>query len=663
MIRNRAQLASPECHAAISKSCFARRVTRLLLLLSGPAWAAPPQPSPEALSPALPAPQDRGFAGAIELAVDATNLNQHIVQVAETIPIQQGEHLVLLFPKWLPGNHGPTGPLRLLAGLTLTAGGKTLDWRRDSVDVGAFHVDAPAGVHAVEARFQFLSPLDSKDGRVVMTPNMVEVEWRQEVLFPAGFYQRDIPVHASIKLPDGFGFATALETAQDTGGTISFKPVTLETLLDSPVLAGRYFDRIDLDPGSRVPVHLDVVGDKPEDLAIKPEDLQAHRNLVQQAYRNFGSHHYDHYDFLLSVSDEMGGVGLEHQRSSEVGAVQDYFTDPQKSAPERDLLPHEYTHSWNGKFRRPADLWSPDEHTVPERDDLLWMYEGQTDYWGQVLAARSGILNASQVRDLLAIEAAELDAATPGRVWRNLQDTTNDPIISWQRPTRWSSWSRFVDYYPEGVLMWLDADTLIRDLSGGRKSLSDFARLFFGVDDGDWTIHPYGFDDVVHALNKVQPYDWAAFLRMRLDGHGPGAPLDGITRGGWKLVYTDSQSSMNKAFESLRKASDLTFSLGLAIGGDGTIRSVLWGGPAFKAGLAPDDKIAAVNSMALDGTGTLTSAVTAARAGTAPIELLVLNGGHYRTVRIDYHGGLRYPHLERLAKSPDRLDEILAAVK
>ena len=608
-------------------------------------------------------PQDKPYPGQIELAVDATNTDQHIVQVAETIPVPPDGQLTLLYPKWLPGNHGPTGPLPSLAGLLVTADGKTASWQRDGVDMGAFRIAVPPGAHAVQVRFQFLSPLDNKEARVVMTPNMVEVEWRPEVLFPAGYFQRDIAVHASVRLPAGFQYATALTTQQEAGGAVAFRTVPLDTLLDSPVLAGRYFSRIDLAPGAAVPVHMDVVADRPQDLAIRPEDLQAHRNLVQQATRTFGSHHYDHYDFLFSVSDEMGGIGLEHQRSTEVGAGEDYFTQPAKSAPLRDLLPHEYTHSWNGKFRRPADLWSPDEHTIPERDSLLWVYEGQTTYWGKVLAARSGILDTAQARDQLAMDAAEEDAATPGRAWRTLADTTNDPIISWHRPSRWSSWSRFGDYYPEGALVWLDADTLIREKSGGRRSLDDFARLFLGVDDGDWTVHTYVFEDVVRALNQVQPYDWATFLHARLDSHGPGAPLDGLARSGWRLTYTDTQSAMQKAADTGRKVTDLTFSLGLAVSSDNTVRSVLWGGPAFRAGLAPGNKLEAVGGLALDSPDTLADAVTAALGGTAPLELLVRDGARFRSVRIDYHGGLRYPHLERIAGTADVLGEILAAVK
>lgn len=383
---------------------------------------------------------------------------------------------------------------------------------------------------------------------------------------------------------------------------------------------------------------------------------------MQQAYRNFGSHHYDHYDFLLSLSDQMGEIGLEHQRSSEDGTIEEYFTDPSKSAADRDLLPHEYTHSWNGKFLRPADLWSPDEVTVPERDSLLWVYEGQTDYWGQVLAARSGILKPAQVRDLWALTAAALDAGTPGRTWRNLQDVTNDPIIAWAHPTQWPSWSRFYDYYPEGGTIWLDADTLIWEKTNGAKSLSDFTRLFFGVDNGKWVTKTYTFDDLVHALNEILPYDWSAFFHARLHGKSPHAPLDGLTRGGWKLVYTTEESALLKGVEAQRKIAIFTYSLGLTLGQDGAITDVLWGGPAFKAGLAPGVKLLAVNGLAADAPSVLSDAITAAKT-TSPIVLLVRNGNRYRDVSIDYHGGLRTPHLERIAGTPDRLDDVLQPLK
>jgi predicted metalloprotease with PDZ domain len=637
-----------------------RTAVFLCLVVPRVCLAADPQLLP--LPPQIIQPQDRPFPGQIELAVDATDMDRHIFSMRETIPVTAAGALTLLYPKWRPGNHGPTAPLPAFAGLTISAGGKQALWQRDAVDMSAFHVDVPQGATQLTLTYQLLSPPEPREGRVVTTPNMLEVEWTDNTVYPAGYYARGITVHPSVTLPSGWQFGTALETEAQSGARVTFKPVALNVLLDSPLLAGRYFERVDLDPGGPVPVHLDVAADRPKDLAIKPADLQAHRNLVQQAYKNFASHHYDHYDFLLSLSDEMGGIGLEHHRSSEDGTERAYFTDLEKSAAGRDLLSHEYTHSWNGKFRRPADLWSPDFTVVPQRDSLLWVYEGQTEYWGQVLAARSGIMKPEQVRDLIALETADMDA-TPGRAWRNLQDTTNDPIISWHRPSAWRSYSRFGDYYVEGLLIWLDADTLIREKSNGARSLTDFARAFFGVDNGSWVTRTYTFDDLVTALNGVQPNDWADFLHARLDGHGPGAPLDGLTRGGWRLVYTAEPSALEKSAEGSQSVHNFIFSIGLSLKGEGEISSVLWNSPAFAAGIAEGTKLIAINGLAYDSASQLGDAITAAKSNIAPIELLLRDGQHFRSVKIDYHSGLRYPHLERIPGSPDRLDDILAPLK
>ena len=647
------------------ESSFLKKRSKKLLLtaatwvFAGPAFGAP---ETAALPAALPAPQDKAFAGTIELAVDATDLDRHIFRIEETVPVAAAGPMVLLFPKFIPGNHGPTGPITSLAGLTITANGQTVPWVRDTVQMDAFHVDVPQGAKDLKISFQHLSPPTDEEGRVVMTPNMLDVQWNPELLYPAGYYARDIAFHPSLKLPEGWQFGTALETENTAGGQVTFKPVTLNVLMDSPLYAGRYFQRFDLDPNGPAPVHLDVVADRPEDIAVKPADLQAHRNLVQQAYRNFGSHHYNHYDFLLSLSDEMGGEGLEHHRSSENGTGRQYFTDLEKSAAERDLLPHEFTHSWDGKFRRPADLWSPDFTVVPERDSLLWVYEGQTEYWGQVLAARAGLLKPEQVRDNFAMFAA-MQQAMAGRQWRNLQDTTNDPVLNMRRPLAWPSWSREEDYYIEGLLIWLDADTLIREKSNGQKSLSDFARAFFGVDNGSWVTETYTFQDVVDALNKVQPYDWTSFLRTRLDRVGKEAPLDGLARGGWKLVFTAEKSAQQKAFESVRKGADFSYSLGFQVNEDGQVGNVAWASPAFTAGISRGLKLIAVNGLAYDDPDQLSDAIKLAHDKTQPVELLLRDGKHFRDVKIEYHGGLRYPHLERIKDTPDRLGDILAAIK
>jgi predicted metalloprotease with PDZ domain len=536
------------------------------------------------------------------------------------------------------------------------SGGSRLDWTRDPVDVFAFHVAVPAGATTLDVAFQVTSPLDTNEGRVVMTPDMLNLQWNAVALYPAGYFTRQLTAEASVRLPDGWQFGTALETASTTGGVTTFKAVPFETLVDSPMFAGRYFSRLDLDPGGPVPVHLDVVADRADLLEMKPEQVEAHRALVRQAYKLYGSHHYDHYDLLLALTDHMSGIGLEHHRSSENGTVPNYFVDWDRIPDTRDLLAHEFTHSWNGKFRRPADLWTPN-YNVPMRGSLLWVYEGQTQYWGFVLAARAGLLTKQQALDALASTAATYDSRI-GRQWRALQDTTNDPVAALRRPLAWRSWERSEDYYSEGQLVWLDVDTLIRERSANRRSLDDFARAFFAVNDGSYVPVTYTFEDVVKALNTVEPYDWAAFLRARLDGHGPGAPLDGLARGGYKLVYADTPSDYFRSSEVRRQVTDLTYSLGMVLARDGRLTDVLWEGPAYKAGLVAGTQVVAVNGTAFDADRLKAAIRNAKKADAAPTELLVRNGDRYRTVRLDYHGGLRYPRLEREATAPARLDQI-----
>ncbi len=392
-------------------------------------------------------------------------------------------------------------------------------------------------------------------------------------------------------------------------------------------------------------------------LEATPEQIARHRTLVEQAYKLYGSRHYDHYDFLLALTDRMGGIGVEHHRSSENGTIPNYFTDWATTPSVRDLLPHEYTHSWNGKFRRPADLWTANYNT-PMRGSLLWVYEGQTQYWGYVLAGRSGLLSRQEALDALAATAA-LYQNRVGREWRPLEDTTNDPIVAARRPGPWVSWQRSEDYYSEGQLIWLDVDTLIRERSDGKRSLDDFAKAFFGVQDGSWTPAPYTFDDVVAALNKVEPYDWARFLHERVDEVAVKPPLDGLTRGGWTLVYTDKPTDYFKSAEARRRSVDLTYSIGVTLSREGDMTAVQWDGPAFKAGLTVGGRILAVNGIAYDAER-LKQAITGAKSG-APLSLIVKTGDHFRTVQVDWKGGLRYPRLERIAGTADRLGAIYTA--
>lgn len=639
-----------------------------LALLSAAVMAAPavawaqgrlPQPAPPAAP--IEAPRDVAYApGALKLDVDVTDLDRRIFQVRETVPVAGPGPMTLLFPQWLPGHHSPGGPLPQLGGLVITAGGKRVEWTRDPVEMFAFHVDVPAGARSLELQFQHLSPTATAQGRVVVSPEMVDLEWNAVVLYPAGHFARDIPVDVRLTSPAGWGYATALETQGRAGSAITFKRTDLDTLVDSPLYTGKYFRTIDMEAPGSASVRLNVMADKPEDLVATPEQIEAHKNLVKQAYKLYGSHHYDHYDFLLLLSDKVSGVGLEHHQSSEDGVGPDYFKRWGDRVADRDLLPHEYTHSWNGKFRRGADLWTPN-FNVPMRDSLLWVYEGQTQYWGYVLAARSGLWSQQNFLDALAAVAATYDNL-PGRTWRALQDTVNDPIINQRRPIGWRSWQRAEDYYSEGQLVWLDADTLIRERSGGQRSLDDFAKRFFGRDDGSHTPLTYTFADVVADLNAVEPYDWATFLRTRLDGHGPGAPLDSLKRSGYRLAYTETPSEFVKHNEAERKITDLSFSLGLVAGRDGAVSAVMWDGPAFKAGVVTGQTITAVNGQAFSGDA-IREAVKAARGKGAGVELLLKTGDQYKTVRVAYDGGLRYPHLEKTGSGPSSLELIAAPRK
>ena len=633
-------------------------------LAAATASPAPEAAGPTAVAPIMPivAPKDHAYPGEIQLAADASDNSRRIVHVHETVS-GLGPDSVLLYPKWLPGTHAPEGPIDRIAGIRMTAKGTPVSWTRDPVDVYAFRVHPKPGTQSIDIDFDYLSPTSAKIGALEMSRDLVMVEWNELVLYPAGYFTRQIPVQVSLTLPADFQLASALETASSDGARTLFKRTTLETLVDSPVYAGRYASKLDLDPGSAVPVHLDLFADRPELLAVKPEQLEAHRALVRQAYKLFASHHYSHYDFLYSLSDQIQESGLEHHQSSEDGSDPESFTKWDKTAFVRDLLPHEFTHSWNGKFRRPADLWTPN-YNVPMQDSLLWVYEGQTQYWGQVLAARSGLRTRQEALDQLAITAAHYEIQK-GRQWRTLQDTTNDEIINPRRPQSWLDWQRFEDYYDEGALIWLDADTWIRERSKGARSLDDFARAFFGINDGSFAVVTYTFDDVVKALNAVEPNDWSGFLRQRLDAIGKSVPLDGFRRGGYKLVYTDTQSDYQAATEDQHKHIDLLNSIGIDINdkdGDqeGMIDQVIWDSPAFKAKVTEGAQILAINGIAYTP-DVLKDAIREAHSRQQPIELILKAGDRFRVANLDYHDGLRYPHLERDTAEAARLDEILTA--
>jgi predicted metalloprotease with PDZ domain len=606
------------------------------------------------------APVDQPYPGMLTLKVDLTDAPKKIFRVHEVIPAKPGA-LTLYYPQWIPGEHSPSGPIDNLAGLIITANGQRVPWRRDLRDMYTLHLDVPAGAHQLELAFEFLSPGEGGQfgASPSSTPSLVDLEFNQVAFYPAGYYTRQIHIQPTVTLPIGWQFASALQAQSHEGASTTFKPVSFNNFVDSPLIAGAHFNRVDLDPKGDVPVHLNVVADEADQVKLSDEQLKQHRQLIAQTNKLFGAHHYAHYDFLLTLSDHTGHFGLEHHQSSDDRLPADMLTDDKSYTLMASLMPHEYVHSWCGKFRRPAKLWAPDFNTV-EEDDLLWVYEGLTDYWSGVLTTRSGMWNAAQYRDSMASIAAAMSART-GRSWRSLQDTADAAPLTYYGGGGFGNYRRGTDFYPEGQLLWLDVDTQIRELSGGKHSLDDFARAFFGMDNGSYVTRTYTFEDVVDTLNQVQPYDWKTFLRSRLDYTGDALPEHGIERGGWKLAFTDQPNAEDKAAESIRHGVNLAYSIGLSASGKGQIYDVQWNGPAFQAGLVPGLSIVAVNGKDYSAEA-LKDAITAAKGSQAPIELLVKNVDIYSTVKIDYHGGLKYPHLVR-AQGKDLLTVITAPRK
>jgi predicted metalloprotease with PDZ domain len=597
----------------------------------------------------------------MQLEVDASNLQQRIFAVKQIItlaPYVKNNQITLYYPKWIPGEHGPSGPLFNLVGLTVSVDGKRTAWKRDELEPFAFVIDLPSGAKQLEAKFEQVSAIGA-GGRadpVIMTPKVLGLVWNRLVLYPAGKPTTQIEVSASALLPEGWQVAGALPVQSNRNNRYQFKTVSVDTLIDSPTYAGKNVRRELLEDGPR-PAMLNIFADDAKSLEAKPDHITAHKNLVTQATKLFNSRHYNQYQFLLVLSEEFSGKGLEHGESSENAVDPSYFTDWDKRWLVRDLLPHEFVHSWNGKFRRPTGLLREDFHT-PFRNELLWVYEGQTQYWGWVLAARSGLYSQEQSRDVLAQTAAYLDARA-GRVWRNLQDTVNSPLLGRGVGNAWGSYSRGADYYDEMVLNWLAADSLIREKTNGTASLDTFAKNFFGVEDGRTTPLPYELTDVVAALNQVLPNDWQTWLRQRLDTNDAPAPLDGLERVGWRLTFTNEPTDAYKQRER-EGASNLSYSLGLSLSKDGAITNVVWGSPAFKAGLANGVRVIAVGNLAYKAE-LLKDAITLAAKDKKPLQLLVRRGDEYVTISMNYTDGLRYPKLVRIDGKPDLLTAILTA--
>jgi len=594
----------------------------------------------------------------VTIFVDATSAARKIFHAKLKIPAGAGD-LTLYYPKWIPGEHAPDGPVVDLAGLKFTAGGKTLNWRRDLLDGFTLHVDVPAGVTEIDAELDFLSPAMFEGGFSAgssATDKMAVISWNQVLLYPKGWKSDDINYTASLKLPEGWKFGTPLPISKQSGDEIQFSTVSLTTLVDSPVITGEFLKVVKLadDPLTE----MDIAADSAAALAAPQEVWDHYKNLVEQTNKLFGAHHYRDYHFLLSLSDHVAHFGLEHHESDDSRIEERGLVDDTPRKMEASLLPHEYVHSWNGKYRRPAGLATPD-YQQPMQDDLLWVYEGLTNYLGTVLTARSGLLTADQQRDDLAVTAAALDH-TPGRAWRNLQDTADAAPQLYFSPDAWHSWRRGTDFYNEDTLNWLWVDVIIRQQSKNKKTIDDFCHLFHGAPSTLPMVKPYTFDDVINTLNQVVPYDWRGFWTERLTNHGPGAPLGGIDGSGWKLVYDETQSEMERGGESTFHFVDAAYSVGIYLREDGTITDTVEGMPAALAGIGPGMKLVAVNGRKYSP-DVLHDSLKASKGGAVPFELLIENTDYYKTYKLDYHGGARYPHLVRDETKPDLLTEIYKA--
>ena len=596
-------------------------------------------------------------AQAIRLHVDLTDAPRNIYHAHLQIPAHAGE-MSLVFPKWIPGNHRPSGPIGALTGIQMKASGKPLAWQRDAIEMYEFHINVPAGVTTLDVSLDAITSQDSAGaGGPAASSNLLDLNWNAVVLYPKGAHSDDVSFEPSVTLPAGWKFGTALPVAHATGDDVEFAAVSLTTLIDSPLIAGVHYRKIELTRSADPPVHvMDVVGDAESDLAMTPQDVAAYQKLVAETGALFGAQHYRQYHFLYTLSDQVGGHGLEHHESNDSVAAERTLLDPDLHMLYADLVPHEFAHSWNGKYRRPAGLATPN-YQEPMVADLLWVYEGLTDYLGFLLAERSGLLTDEQYRESIAEGAASLDHRA-GRKWRPLEDTARSVQTLRMMGSQWINWRRGLDYYPEGGLIWLEVDATIRQQTHGQRSLNDFCRRFHGGESGAPKVVPYTFDDVVRALNEVAPYDWASLLRERVGATSTHAPLGGIERGGWKLVYNDKPNLFDQAGEKLGKFADFSFSLGFGINEDGKLGDVIVGSPAYQAGLGPGMKLVAVNGRKWSPSS-LHEAVKAAQGSDRPIELLVENAQFFKTYSVAYHDGEKNPHLERVSGQPDVLGDIL----
>jgi len=593
----------------------------------------------------------------LRLDVDARDATRKVLHARMTIPAQAGT-LTLYYPKWIPGSHGPYGPVPDLTGLQFKAGKETLKWRRDAEDMYAFHVEIPESATTIEAIYDFLLAAgdESTLSDSSVTAQLLVFNWNLVLLYPKGASLRETKVVATLRLPQGWKYGTAMPVTITTADGLEFAPVSLETLVDSPVLAGAHFKSINLLPGRAASQTVELAADSDAALDIPKETTAQLSRLMVEAGELFGSYHYHDYHFLMALSDHIFHFAIEHHESSDDRFPERGWVDDDQRTLNAYLLPHELVHSWNGKYRRPAGLATPD-FQQPAKTELLWMYEGLTQYLGNMLTVRSGLWTNETYRQDLALAAARLDLRA-GRTWRPLADTAVGAPLNWFSRSGGRAWRRSADYYHEGHLIWLEADVLLRQRTHGKKSLDDFCRGFFGGKSGPPEVVTYTFDDVVAALNRVETYDWRGFFESRVNAIAPRAPLGGIEGGGWKLVFTDKMPDTLKTSEAVNEFTDLIYSIGLTIGKDGAVDDVLPGLPADKAGISSGMKFIAVNGRRYSSE-LLRAAIKEAKSSPGAIELILENSEFFKTIKLDYHEGEKYPHLERDATKPDVLSQIL----
>ena len=570
---------------------------------------------------------------AILITVDATRTRQKLLHTHLVMPVKPGPQ-TLYYPKWIPGEHGPDGPIANLTGLKFEANGHTVPWQRDLLDVFTFHLEIPNGVSRLDVNFDYIEP----DGGSA-TDKLLVLEWNEVLLYPADVPAEKLRYEAELAMPDGWQFGTGLPVKNEAGNRVSFNPISLDLLVDSPVITGEFYRKIDLTPPGE-PIHheIDIAADSADALNMSPENQKQMINLVAESGKLFGARHYRDYHFLLALSDHVAHFGLEHHESNNSRLPERTLLLPSSGMTLGGLLAHEFAHSWNGKFRRPADLTVP-YYEQPMKTDLLWGYEGLTDYLGPMLATRSGLWTPDQYHEHLASIAAMLGPGRPGRTWRPLLDTAvGEPGLGFARGG-WMSWRRGTDYYDEGDLLWLEVDTIIHRDSGGKKSIDDFCQEFHGGPNHGPEVKTYTFDDVVKTLNALAPFDWAGFFHTRLTSTVAEAPVGGIENGGWKVMFNDKPSKL----EGRRANPGEIYSIGLHVGNDGVVTDTIVGSPAFQAGVTPQMKIVGVNGRVYTEE-LLSDAIKSAKGASQPIALLVAVDGYFRTCTITYHDG-RYPHL------------------